>query len=189
MRVQRRETLDFATDGLAVKVRRALARLTVADDHLRRAITEVNALIEASAEPGPAVLSQALRTLARAAEEVRRAGDVQPVPHWDHNSRVLSLGSSLVKRYRMRADNQVTVLAAFEEEGWPRRIDDPLRPRGDLDPKYRLHFTIECLNQGQQPHVIRFSGDGTGEGVCWELREAVSRAPAAAELLKRRRAA
>ena len=72
----------------------------------------------------------------------------------------------------MRAGNQETVLAAFEEEGWPRRIDDPLPPRGALVPKYRLHFTIQCLNQGQLSQLIRFFGDGTGEGVCWELREA-----------------
>ncbi len=91
----------------------------------------------------------------------------------------------------MRAGNQETVLAAFEEEGWPRRIDDPLPPRGALVPKYRLHFTIQCLNQGQLSQLIRFFGDGTGEGVCWELREAVSLscAPAADKRYIRRRAA
>ncbi len=191
MGVQRRETLHFATEALAAKVRLALARLNDADDDLRRAIAKVNALLESEPELSPAVLAQALSTLIRATEQMRRAGDVQPVPHWDHQTRVLSVGSSVVKRYRMRAANQEAVLSAFEEEGWPRRIDDPLPPRGELEPKYRLHFTIQCLNQGQPTHQIRFFGDGTGEGVCWELCEAssLSCARVADESRNRRRAA
>ncbi len=80
MRVQRRQTLDFATEGLAAKVRLALARLTDADEHVRRAVTEVNALLESGPKPSPVVLSQALRTLDRAAEEMRRAETFSPPP-------------------------------------------------------------------------------------------------------------
>ena len=80
MGVQRRETLDFATEGLAAKVRLALARLNDADDICAARVTEVNALLESEPEPSPVVLSQALSTLDRATEEMRRAGDVQSCP-------------------------------------------------------------------------------------------------------------
>jgi hypothetical protein len=47
------------------------------------------------------------------------------------------------------------------------RIDDPLPPQADQDPKRRLHDTINALNRKQRQRVIRFSGDGTGQGVRW----------------------
>jgi hypothetical protein len=56
---------------------------------------------------------------------------------------------------------------AFEEDGWPPRIDDPLPQKLNQDPKSRLHDTIKCLNRNHRKRLIRFSGDGTGEGVVW----------------------
>ena len=91
------------------------------------------------------------------------------VPYWDKSSGVLSVGGRIVKRFRVPAPNQAAVLSAFEEEGWPRRIDNPLPPEAHVDPKYRLRFTTGRLNHAQQSSGIRFFGDGTGEGVCWEL--------------------
>ena len=60
------------------------------------------------------------------------------------------------------------MLSAFEEEGWPRHIYDPLPPKEKLDTKQRLHATIDWLNRNQENRVMRFRGDGTGEGICWE---------------------
>ena len=74
-----------------------------------------------------------------------------------------------MKQYRVPAPNQEAVLSAFLEEGWPRRIDDPLPPKGDVAPKTRLHDTIKWLNRNQQERLLRFLGDGTGQGVLWEL--------------------
>ena len=65
--------------------------------------------------------------------------------------------------------NQEAILAAFQEDGWPARIDDPLPPVAETDPKRRLSDTIKCLNRKQQNALVRFSGDGTGEGVLWDL--------------------
>jgi hypothetical protein len=67
------------------------------------------------------------------------------------------------------AANQERVLAAFEEEGWPVHIDDPLPPSPDQDSKRRLHDTINSLNRNQKCPLIRFVGDGTGQGVRWEF--------------------
>lgn len=93
----------------------------------------------------------------------------RPEPNWDDQRHELRLGSVLVKRFKWRAANQEAVLAAFQEDGWPARIDDPLPPVPETDPKRRLSDTIKCLNRKQQNSLIRFSGDGTGEGVLWDI--------------------
>ena len=64
--------------------------------------------------------------------------------------------------------NQEAILTAFQEEGWPARIDDPLPPHPEQDPKRRLNDTIKCLNRKQSQSLIHFRGDGTGEAVIWE---------------------
>lgn len=93
------------------------------------------------------------------------------LPIWDCDARKLFFRSVLVKWFKWRAANQEVVLSAFQEEGWPSRIDDPLCPRPDQDPKRRLSDTIKCLNQKQTNEVIRFHGDGSGEGIVWEAHE------------------
>ncbi len=90
-------------------------------------------------------------------------------PRWDDQRHELWLSSVLVKRFKSKAVNQESVLAAFQEEGWPSRIDDPLSPIADGDPKRRLSDAIKCLNRKQATSLIRFSGDGTGEGVLWDI--------------------
>lgn len=92
-----------------------------------------------------------------------------PKPIWDTTERTLEFNGQLVKQFKWPAVNQETVLAAFEEEGWPARIDDPLPPQGNVNPKRRLHDTIKHLNKNQHRPLIHFRGDGTGEGVIWEV--------------------
>src|SRR5262249_44802055 len=50
------------------------------------------------------------------------------VPTWDAARHVLSCGGQTVKQFTRPAANQEGVLSAFEEEGWPPRILDPLAP-------------------------------------------------------------
>lgn len=89
---------------------------------------------------------------------------------WDQDSRKLFANDAVVKRFRWPAMNQEAVLSVFQEEGWPTRIDDPLPPAAELDPKRRLADTIKCLNRKHETEtpLIRFMGDGTGQGVLWE---------------------
>jgi hypothetical protein len=89
-------------------------------------------------------------------------------PRWDHQRRQLCIGAQLVKEFKLPSPNQETVLMAFEEEAWPPRIDDPLPPVAHLDPRRRLHDTIKALNRKQKRYLIRFRGDGSGEGIRWE---------------------
>jgi hypothetical protein len=117
-----------------------------------------------------------------------RAGDIGPngqndgrsvlgnhKPVWDGEHKELRVAQWIVKRFRWRAPNQELLLAVFEEEGWPHRIDDPLPRVPEQDPRRRLHDTIKCLNRNQENRLIRFHGDGSGEGVLWELLETALR--------------
>jgi hypothetical protein len=90
------------------------------------------------------------------------------LPQWDKQRRELTINGQVIKRYRLPASNQIAVLMAFEEEGWPSRVFDPLQPDGDHDPKRRLHETIKALNRHHRVKIIQFHGDGTGEGILWE---------------------
>ena len=90
------------------------------------------------------------------------------VPRWDSQLRELRWRGLLVKRFRVPSPNQELVLAAFEEEGWPRHVDDPLPPSEGNVAYRRLHDAIRNLNQRQVNPVLRFKGDGRARGVCWE---------------------
>ncbi|MGD9722711.1 MAG: hypothetical protein AB7O59_15365 [Pirellulales bacterium] len=100
--------------------------------------------------------------------EIGGLQEVQRRPNWDQQRRQLRVGGQIVKEFKLPSPNQETVLMAFEEEGWPPRIDDPLPPVGHLDSRRRLHDTIKALNRKQKRLLIRFRGDGSGEGIRWE---------------------
>jgi len=89
----------------------------------------------------------------------------QVKPIWDRERRELRLGDIVVKRFKWPAENQELVLNAFEDLGWPPRIDDPLLPHPSICPKRRLHDTLKCLNRKQVNELVKFRGDGTGLGV------------------------
>jgi hypothetical protein len=95
------------------------------------------------------------------------------LPKWDRDRQELKVGTTVVKRFRVPAANQEAILAAFEEESWPARIDDPLPPHHDQSPKRRLQETIKSLNRNQKQGLIRFLGDGSGQGVRWEFVESL----------------
>jgi hypothetical protein len=90
-------------------------------------------------------------------------------PTWDSQRRQLRLGSRIVKEFKVPAMNQEIVLAVFEEERWPPRIDDPLPWKSDIDPQRRLHDTINSLNRRQRQQLVHFSADGLAQGIRWEL--------------------
>lgn len=90
------------------------------------------------------------------------------LPRWDAERRELTYAGRIVKRYRCPAPRQIAILAAFEEEGWPYAIDDPLPPKPEIVIKDRLKDAVRQLNRNQLNRLIRFRGDGTGERVTWE---------------------
>jgi hypothetical protein len=114
-----------------------------------------------------------VRTARKRLNSLQNAGSspqpTRPIsrPLWVAAIRELSIDGKLVKRFKWQAVNQETVLSAFQEDGWPRVIDDPLPPKPQQDSKRRLHDTIKALNRNQ--NKMRFHGNGTGQGIRWEV--------------------
>jgi hypothetical protein len=92
------------------------------------------------------------------------------LPVWDHDRRELRLGEALVKLYRQPARNQERILAAFQEDGWPPRIDNPLSGSAEVSALDRLHEAVKKLNR-QRRRLLRFRSDGNGLGVQWEFAD------------------
>lgn len=86
-------------------------------------------------------------------------------PRWIARTGELWFDGEVVRHIRhvARATNVVRILAAFEESGWPQRIDDPITSGGESDQRRRA---IESLNKGLTR--IRFSCTGDGESFGWE---------------------
>lgn len=141
-----------------------LRKLTESDDAVRPACCRANG--ELNGAGGSAMFRRHASSPAGATETTLHQ------PYWDRDRQELRVGDCVVKQFKVPAPNQEVVLAVFHEEGWPVRIDDPLPPRADLEPKRRLHDTINSLNRNQKTPLIRFLGDGTGQGVRWEFTEA-----------------
>jgi hypothetical protein len=112
----------------------------------------------------------------RAPRDQSSSIDALKKPCWNRGRRELCLHGMLVKRYRVPARNQQLILAAFEDDGWPERIDDPLPVSRDIDPRTRLHDAVNRLNSCQINRLLRFRGNGAGTGVSWELRRSKSAA-------------
>jgi hypothetical protein len=147
------ETRRFQHDvGLTIH-RRACLVLTPAGEQVARQLTT--------------------RTSGRTRGEPRKAPPPETfspvVPHWDRDRRELRLGARLIKQFKLPSPNQEMILTVFDEESWPARIDDPLPPSTSVNTKQRLHDTIKNLNRNQKQRLVRFLGDGTGQGVRWEL--------------------
>lgn len=91
-------------------------------------------------------------------------------PVWLAERRELRLGDVLVKKLDGRARHQLLVLAVFQEEGWPERIDDPIPGNGHRQPARRLRKVVGRLNRCQLQPLLRFRCDGSGQGLTWEIR-------------------
>lgn len=98
-------------------------------------------------------------------------------PVWNLHLRKLTFRDRLIKHFRCPAQNQEAILCAFEEEGWPEHICDPLPPIEACESKQRLHDAIRGLNRSQVNTLLRFGGDGTGEGVVWRVESPTPRLP------------
>lgn len=108
-------------------------------------------------------------TARRSAFETRKPATALLKPCWNAIRRELSFEGLIVKRFRVPARNQETILSVFEEEGWAEHIHDPLPVTHDIDAPTRLHDAINRLNRCQINPLLRFHGDGKGTGVFWEL--------------------
>lgn len=132
------------------------------------ALTDAGFVFAAHLIDGPLLSQRQAAPSPRADNADSPASSAPAKPTWDRDRQELRWGQVVVKQFKVPAPNQERILAAFEEEGWPVHLDDPLPPAAEQDPKRRLHDTINSLNRNQKRPLLRFVGDGSGEGLRWE---------------------
>lgn len=102
------------------------------------------------------------------------AQDGLPTPCWDCHRQELRLGNHVIKQFKIPSVDQEIVLAAFEEENWPSRIDDPFCGQQESDATHRLQSSIDALNRNQKRPLMRFRLDSSGQGICCERLNNIS---------------
>lgn len=104
-------------------------------------------------------------------------------PYWCEDLHTLLYGEIVVKSFRNKAAaNQVKVLRAFEEEGWPPTVYDPLYDDHSIglyaNPKKRRTRlrvdTLAALNRNQKCPILCFRACSNGERIRWEINNKVS---------------
>lgn len=90
-------------------------------------------------------------------------------PHWDRRAGELRFRDVVVRRVPKIAlsRNIVPILDAFEEDGWPPEIDDPLTSGGSDDRRRRA---VETLNRQMLKPWMWFECNGDGTGFRWRAK-------------------
>jgi hypothetical protein len=88
-------------------------------------------------------------------------------PRWDRAARELWFAGAVVLRFRRGARNQERLLEAFQEQGWPPEIDDPLPRHRRVKPADRLRDTVKHLNSHPGREPLHFRVDAEGRAVFW----------------------
>jgi hypothetical protein len=90
-------------------------------------------------------------------------------PHWDKRAGELRFRGAVVRRVPKvaRSRNIVPILDAFEEDGWPPEIDDPLTSGGRDDRRRRA---VETLNNRMLKPWMWFECNGDGTGFRWRAK-------------------
>ena len=89
------------------------------------------------------------------------------VPHWDSATGELCWRGRVVKTFGQPAQAQRDLIAAFQANGWPRCLPNPLSCGAARSKKHRLQNTVKNLNRSLHKKTICFEMDGTGQGVRW----------------------
>lgn len=105
-------------------------------------------------------------------------------PRWLARTGELWFDGEIVRRVRnaAKATLVVRILDAFEESGWPRKIDDPVTSGGDSSQRRRA---IESLNTGLTR--IRFACAGDGTSFSWEVIPTKTRKRPAKKVSRKKR--
>jgi hypothetical protein len=111
----------------------------------------------AAAPDGPRLAHQTCRRAPAAGEK----------PRWDRAGRELWFAGQVVLHFRRGARNQERVLDAFQEQGWPAEVDDPLPRHRRVDPVERLRDTVKHLNAHLAGETLHFRVGAEGRAVFW----------------------
>lgn len=91
-------------------------------------------------------------------------------PRWSRAEGVLFVGKVIVKKFRHPGENQYLILDAFEEEGWPREIDNPIAAGNGVDERTRLKEAVHSLNRNQLASLVKFGICRSGQRVSLKSR-------------------
>jgi hypothetical protein len=106
------------------------------------------------------------RWLLREIDEPASSSRNQILIEWNRRLGELRLNGKLIRKVRMaNATRLSAILDAFQDEGWPEQIEDPLSVKSDSQ---LLRETLRTLNQRLKR--LRFFADGTGHGIRWDRR-------------------
>lgn len=157
---------DFAKayESFDVTTARAGSRVIEMWCRLRGDCSEDRAVVDIAESVGYLTSSSAAyfrRVLGEGPLDVR---DHVAIPKWNKDRCELWFKGRVVRRIISStiATRSVLMLDAFEEDGWPPRIDDPLSKGPNPG---RLRSAIAQLNRGLSGIV--FAADGTGKGIRW----------------------
>jgi hypothetical protein len=101
-------------------------------------------------------------------ERSPQSWDCQNRPYWNDETSELHWNGEVIRRIRNRKTGEelLLILKAFEEEGWPHRIDSPISESPNVR---RLGDRLKSLNTGLSQ--IRFRADGSGTGIVWSRKD------------------
>jgi hypothetical protein len=97
------------------------------------------------------------------------ASDAMGGPRWDPRLLVLQVDDIAVKEFQAKARNQLVIVSAFDTQGWPRQIDNPLDSGGPAQRAQALADAVHGLNRNLRAKVIRFHTAEKGASVRYEL--------------------
>ncbi|MGO9107942.1 MAG: hypothetical protein ACLP9L_01805 [Thermoguttaceae bacterium] len=109
----------------------------------------------------------------------KRCRHARTTPVFKRETRVLRFRGAMVKRFSPQARNQIAILVAFQNQGWPRWIENPLGNRKECGSEKPLKNAVYRLNLACKSRLIRFACDGDRAGWVRQrspaVRDAVSR--------------
>jgi hypothetical protein len=88
-------------------------------------------------------------------------------PHYDATRRVLSLQGVKLLQFDRGPGNQIAILEALQDAGWPDRIENPLGPHRVWDAKHDVSDAVGELNERQ--NRIHFWVERGTRAVHWAL--------------------
>jgi hypothetical protein len=96
-------------------------------------------------------------------------GEAGATPTWNDGLGTLAFKGVMVLTIEKSAKNLRAILNAFERQGWPAWIPNPIKPAFDTDDRQRLADAVYKLNRGTRvTRMISFRRDGQGKGIIWQ---------------------
>jgi hypothetical protein len=90
-------------------------------------------------------------------------------PYWDSLNRKLYFRGELVKAFTSPADHQEAILAAFQAQGWPPSIPNPLAGDTEAQRHLRQERAVRRLKGNQHARLLDFHVRAGGKNVTWEV--------------------